>query len=206
MSDDSATSDELVVSVTRIEHLFVAPDADPLSPHESEVMGEPALLRVVRRLLAKRKLHGSPKLVVLLPEEQIAPESAERASAALRRYCALKLEDNENQLRILRAQALRLLLRGLLILVVCVGLSSLFRENVLGLLPPFLSGALGEGFNVLGWVMLWRPIEAYFFDPLPIRTSSNAHDFISALEVEIRPQSHADEHRRAGTWPPSHPG
>lgn len=179
---------ELVVQVAEISHLFTAPDTDPLAQHEGEVMGEPALLRVVRRLLAARKMDGAAKLVVLLPADKIEPGVVERARTALTRYCTLKLEDNDAQLRITRREAARLLLRGLLILAVCVALSSLFRSDAITFLPPFLRNTLGEGFNVIGWVMLWRPVEAFFFDPLPIRRSSAVHRFLSSLQLEIRPQ------------------
>ena len=179
---------ELVVQIAEISDLFTAPDTDRLAQYEGEVMGEPALLRVVRRLMAARKIDDSARLVVLLPADKIEPGLAERARAALTRYCTLKLEDNDAQLRITRREAARLLLRGLLILAICVALSSLFRSDVITFLPPFLRNTLGEGFNVIGWVMLWRPVEAYFFDPLPIRTSSAVHRFLSSLQLEIRPQ------------------
>jgi hypothetical protein len=35
---------------------------------------------------------------------------------------------------------------------------------------------------------LWRPVEAYFFDPLPLHTSNAVHRFLSSLSVEIRVQ------------------
>jgi hypothetical protein len=184
----SDSAEELIVKVSRIEHLFVAPDTDPLAQHEGEVMGEPALLRVVRHLLAARKLSGTHRLVVLLPGDKMAPGLADRVRAALERYCRLKLEDNDAQLRVLRHQAGRLLVRGLLILAVCVGLSSLFSSEALSFLPPLINNTLGEGFNVIGWVMLWRPVETYFFEPLPIRTSSEVHRFLKGLALEVRPQ------------------
>jgi len=187
-SDAHAGNQELVVRVAEVAHLFTAPDTDPLSQHEGEVMGEPALVRVVRRLLAARTLNEGSKLVVLLPAEKIEPGLSERVHAALIRYCTLKLEDNEAQLSITRREAARLLLRGLLILAICVGLSSLFASDTITFLPPFLKNALAEGFNVIGWVMLWRPVEAYFFDPLPIRRSSAVHRFLSSLRLEVRPQ------------------
>src|SRR3954447_17679954 len=187
-SEAGVENQELVVRVGEISHLFTAPDTDPLAQHEGEVMGEPALLRLVRRLLAARKMDDNIKLVVLLPVDKIEPGRAERARAALTRYCTLKLEDNDAQLRITRREAARLLLRGLLILAVCVALSSLFRSEVITFLPPFLRNTLGEGFNVIGWVMLWRPVEAYFFDPLPIRKSSAVHRFLSSVRLEIRSQ------------------
>jgi hypothetical protein len=187
-SDSGAEDQELVVQVAEVGHLFTAPDTDPLAQHEGEVMGEPALLRVLRRLMAARSLSAGGKLVVLLPAEKIEPGLVQRVHAALERYCTLKLEDNDAQLRITRREAARLLLRGLLILAVCVGLSSLFRADTITFLPPLLKNTLGEGFNVIGWVMLWRPVEAYFFDPLPIRRSSAVHRFLASLQLEIRPQ------------------
>ena len=188
-ADAFEPGEELVVEVGEIRDLFVAPDTDPLAQNEGEVMGEPALLRVVRKLMAAHKMSGVRKLVVLLPESKIEPGLTERARAALMRYCTLKLEDNDAQLKIMRREAGRLLLRGMLILLVCVGVSSVFRSETITFLPPLINNALGEGFNVIGWVMLWRPVETYFFNPLPIRTSSTVHRFLKSLQIEIRPQT-----------------
>ncbi len=179
---------EIEVTVGDVRDLFAAPERDPLALHEHEVMGEAALLRVVRILMGEGSLAGIHKLVVRLPADKIAPGLAERAHAALQRYCALKLEDNDAQLRIIRREAARLLLRGMLILLLCVGVSSVFRSDALPFLPPLVNNALGEGFNVIGWVMLWRPVEAFFFNPLPVRTSSTVHRFLATLQLEIRPQ------------------
>jgi len=190
MADARVSSEELVVQVGEIRDLFTAPDTDPLAPHEGEVMGEPALRRVARKLMAARRMSGARTLVVLLPENKIEPGLAERTRLALVRYCTLKLEDNDAELQVMRREAGRLLLRGVLILLVCVGVSSVFRSEAITFLPPLLSSALGEGFNVIGWVMLWRPVETYFFNPIPIRTSSTVHRFLKDLQIEIRPQPH----------------
>ena len=190
--DDAFSEDqELVVQVGEIRDLFAAPGTDPLAQHEGEVMGEPALLRLARKLMAARKMSGARKLVVLLPDDKIEPGLAERARVALVRYCTLKLEDNDAQLCLMRREAGRLLLRGMVILLVCVGISSVFRSETITFLPPLINNALGEGFNVIGWVMLWRPVETYFFNPLPIRTSSAVHRFLKSLQIEIRPQTGA---------------
>jgi hypothetical protein len=185
---EAGRGEDLVVQVREIRDLFTAPDTDPLAQHEGEVMGEPALLRVVRRLMASRSMSGARKLVVMMPADRIEPGLAERARAALVRYGTLKLEDNDAQLQSMRRQAGRLLLRGILILLVCVGVSSVFNSEAITFLPPLMNSTLGEGFNVIGWVMLWRPVEAYFFDPIPVRTSSAVHQFLKSLQIEIRPQ------------------
>jgi hypothetical protein len=189
MAEPDGSSEELMVRVGEIRDLFVAPDTDPLAQHEGEVMGEPALRRVARKLMAARKMSGARTLVVLLPGDKIEPGLAERAREALVRYCTLKLEDNEAELQIMRREAGRLLLRGMLILLVCVGVSSVFRSETITFLSPLINNALGEGFNVIGWVMLWRPVETYFFNPIPIRTSSAVHRFLKTLRIEVRPQA-----------------
>jgi hypothetical protein len=79
-----ADAEELVVQVGEVRDLFVAPDADPLAQHEGEVMGEPALLRVVRSLMAARKMSDTGKLVVLLPGDKLEPGLTERVRAAPR--------------------------------------------------------------------------------------------------------------------------
>jgi hypothetical protein len=178
---------ELRVDVRDINHLFVAPDIDPLSVREGEVVGEPALLRIVRKLMATRELDLAYKLVVHVPADRIDPALEERTRIALSRYSAIKIEDNEAQLRIMRREAGGLLVRGMLILLVCMGLSSLFNSETIPGIPPLIATTLGEGFNVLGWVMLWGPIEAYFFNPLPLHASNTAHRFLQKLRLEIRP-------------------
>jgi hypothetical protein len=187
-ADAHTPAGELVVQVGEVRDLFTAPEVDPLAQHEGEVMGEPALLRVVRRLMAARRMSDIRRLVVLLPGDKIEPGLSERVRAALQRYCSLKLEDNEDQMRLMRREAGRLLLRGMLILLICVGVSTVFRSEAITFLPPLVNNALGEGFNVIGWVMLWAPLEAYFSNPLPIRTSNAAHRFLKSLQIELRPQ------------------
>jgi len=177
----TATADqagqELVVRVSEIRDLFTAPDTDPLAQHEGEVMGEPALLRVARELMAARRMSGAHKLVVQLPADKIEPGLAERAQAWPVRYCTLKLEDNDAQLRVMRREAAGLMLRGLLILTVCMDMSSVFRSETIIFRPPRINSTLGEGFDVIGWVTRWRPVEAFVFNPTPVRTSTRAHRF-----------------------------
>src|SRR5262249_20750312 len=135
-ADASVPEQGLVVWGREIRDLFTAPDADPLAQDEGEVMGEPALRRGGRQTMGGAKPRGARALVVLLPDDKIEPGLAERARLALVRYCTLKLEDNDAELRLMRRDAGRLLLRGMLILLVCVGVSSVFRSETITFLPP----------------------------------------------------------------------
>ncbi len=42
-----------------------------------------------------------------------------------------------------------------------------------------------EGFVIIGWVAMWRPIEVLLYDWWPIREQRKIYDKIAALEVDI---------------------
>jgi hypothetical protein len=181
------TGRELVISVGDVGELFAAPAIDPFSPHDSRIVGEYGLQRVGRNLLAWTG-PVPERLVVLAPPEEFRPDLREELAAAVQRYCSVRVADNELRLRLMRAQGVRWLVRGALVLAVCIGVSSLFRNEAFPMLPPFLNAALGEGFNVIGWVMLWKPFEAFVFDPVPIKRENLVLGLLSRLDVEVRPQ------------------
>ena len=45
---------DIVIRLDTIDQLFNAPDLNPFSGEEVDVLGEPAMMRVVRRLQARR--------------------------------------------------------------------------------------------------------------------------------------------------------
>jgi len=71
IADTNAPVPNLVVRAGEICDLFTASDTDPLAQHEGKVMGEPALLRLARRLMTAREMGGRRKLVLLLRGDKI---------------------------------------------------------------------------------------------------------------------------------------
>lgn len=185
--DEIRRGDELRISVGDVAELFTAPETDPFSLHEPRIVGEPALLRAGRNLLA---WEGPPpqRLVVLIPAAHLRAGLDHEVAAALRRHCAVRVSDNRLRLALMRSHGVQWLLRGALILAVCIAASSVFRNQLIPALPPFLNAALGEGFNVIGWVMLWKPFEAFVFDPLPLRRDNRILEFLGRLPLELRAQ------------------
>ena len=64
---------DIVLRLDSLEQLFNEPDMNPFSEEEVDVLGEPALLRAVRRLLSRRirNWEGMPR-VIELPKDHIA--------------------------------------------------------------------------------------------------------------------------------------
>lgn len=178
---------ELRISLGDVADLFAAPAPDAFSRHETRLVGELGLQRIGRDLLAWEGPRPE-RLVVLVPPEQGRPGLGDELAAAVRRHCAVRVGDNRLRLELMRAHGVQWLLRGALILAVCIGISSVFRNELIPALPPFLNAALGEGFNVIGWVMLWKPFEAFVFEPLPLRRDNRILEFLGRLPIEVRAQ------------------
>ena len=76
---------DIIIRLDTIDQLFNAPDINPFSEEEVDVLGEPALLRAIRRLLAHRvKNWEGMRLILELPADQITPglEQADPRSSA----------------------------------------------------------------------------------------------------------------------------
>ena len=66
---------EITLSINSIDNLFLAPQLDPFSEQEVELLGQSALGRVLKKmepgsLTHRRTVH----LTVLLPPDQITPD------------------------------------------------------------------------------------------------------------------------------------
>jgi hypothetical protein len=187
----------LLIAVRELEHLFVDPPKNPFSSYEVEIMGESGLKRIVRLLSSTSAGalapfyhvgHKYKRIIVLLPHAAIQPDvTQQQARDALTLYCELQIADNQKELFITKRQNVRLLMFGFGMLLGCMGLSLLFSSEKT---PDALwTTTLAEGFNIIGWVFLWHPFEAYMYDPIPINIESRVYSFLNQMEIEIRPQS-----------------
>jgi hypothetical protein len=124
---------------------------------------------------------------VQLPPEKVTPDLHARVEQALRRYCAVRIADDQAQLRIMRSNGLRSLPSAILALGICLTLSYLFLSNVLTFLSPALNELLGQGFGIVSWVVLWHPVEAFLYDPIPLRREVSVLRYLAATDITIEP-------------------
>ena len=91
---------QVTVKLDDIAHLFVAPEFDPFSDQEAELLGQPALVYLLRQLGPDVLHQRHPiHLTVQLPPDKVTPDLKARAGQALRRFCAARIADHEAQLR-----------------------------------------------------------------------------------------------------------
>ena len=103
----TTSNTDIVIRLETIDQLFNAPDIDPFSEEEVNVLGRGRAMRAVRRLQAQRvRRWDDVRLVLELPADQITPGLEARTEEALQRYSAAKIEDNHLQIRLSRVRSL----------------------------------------------------------------------------------------------------
>ncbi len=174
----------ITLNLHDIRDLFVAPTIDPFSEHETIFMGQSGLERIINKLIEIPDHCPVPRIIVKLPGEKITKNLETRIHAIINRYANMKIEENEHQRKVLRANGLRELVPGLIFLVLCLVLATLIQSS---LIPGHgsLKTILGEGFTIIGWIVLWHPVEAFLYGPADLRKENKTFKLLKRLSIKI---------------------
>lgn len=186
----ASSSMDIVIRLDTIDQLFNAPDIDPFSDEEVDVLGEPALLRAVRRLQAHRiRNWEGVRLTLELPPDQITPHLEARSQEAVGRYCAAKIEDNKLQIRLSRVRSLIGLGMVTAISIVVIAVAYLLFGVVFADASDTVKGVVAASVSVFVWVILWDPMERLLFDWVQPRLENNILRKLQGIDIVIRPKS-----------------
>lgn len=178
----SACTIQLVIR--DIDHMFNAPAVDPLSPGILEILGITGSEILLQRLETRSgSLLTTVQLIV--PENKFSPGLAVRTENALRRFAATRILHQESLLRELRFHGWRLTGIATILLAFFLSLSSLFAGQWTEALRPLLRRTLEYGFEIIGWVMLWYPIEVLVFQPIAVKSRIKALRRLINLKVVV---------------------
>ena len=157
---------DVVLKLNSIDELFNAPDVNPFSENDIDVLGEAALPHAVRQMLARRIRHWhEARLVIQLPPDQITPDLQAQAQAAVRRFCTAKIEDNRLTIRLSRVRSAIGLAMVTIISAVVVGVAWLLFNTIFAAQADTTVAALVfASISVFVWVILWDPMEKLIFD------------------------------------------
>ena len=193
MSLTPSPDTQLVLQLQRIDELFNAPDVDPFSSREIDVLGEAGFdvlwKRMVRRWPQRPDLQ---RVIVQLPPDQLTPSLAESARTALRRYCAAKIEDNRQRRRFITRKALRLWAYAGLILLFALVLIFLFYVAPLQFLPGWLRAILSLLAVYAFALANWDALDSLLFDWAPFVRDNTTYRLISELDIRVEPQRGID--------------
>lgn len=181
------------VSVTlplqRIDELFNAPDANPFSTHEVEILGESGMdciKKRVTRILPRRP--DSLSVTLQLPPEEITPGLAERTSHAIQRYCSDRISNNRLQRGLVMQRSRRQFTGAILGTAVALLVMALLAINPLGLLPDVLRGILAVLSAFAIAVLVFDGLWSLVFDWVPFVQDNTVYTILMGMELAIEPQ------------------
>ena len=181
---------DIVIRLDTIDELFNAPDINPFSDEEVDVLGEPAMMRVVRRLQARRVRNWEGvRLIIELPPDQITPDLEARTEQAIRRYSNAKIEDNKLQIRLSRMRSLIGLAMVTALSILIIGVAYLLFNSVFADASDTVKGIVAASISVFVWVILWDPMEQLLFNWVQPRIENNILRKLQGIDIVIRPKS-----------------
>lgn len=164
------------ISLTKLAQLFNSLDPSPF--HERDLDDDAADYIVGS---AEEAPHSHPSaLVIILPPDQLS--EARAVPEAIHNYFAYRELQERRRLRTLYRDGRFTLVTGLAFLFCCVGI----RELVFSFGSGTASQILGEGALILGWVAMWRPLETFLYDWVPIRRRCQLYALLAKLPVFLR--------------------
>jgi hypothetical protein len=174
------SADEVTIRLKSPADLFRTVDTDMFLEHGRLVSGIDEVLQE----LTPRRLGPGRCLVILLPAEQVRPETSEHLRQAIQRYCRLRLRRTELALQSHRREAIASLGVGGLLFLIGLGLSFYFEQATQ---PTPLKLLLGDGvFLVIAWVGLWYPLDTFVFVRRPLLREKRVLEAVLSMGVTVR--------------------
>ena len=163
-------------------HMFNAPPIDPLSPSPSEVLGVSGARYVLQQFETRRQVKAET-LHLVLPHGQISLGLAEQTRLALQRYAEFRIQEQQALVRETRHRGWRVTVAALILSAFFVTLANFFASEATEGMRPVFRRTLEHGFEIIGWIMLWRPIDSLVFEPIAINHKIAALRRLMQLQV-----------------------
>ncbi|MDR3504179.1 MAG: hypothetical protein P4L79_16545 [Legionella sp.] len=175
-----------IVKIHDLIDLVVAPKQNPFSNYEPEYTGKAALPHAIRRWDSAGCKDFS-NIIIHLPSQKVEQTDKNKVSKMFYHYIKNRLEENKDNMFLFRRALTRSFRNAIIFLTFCMILVSIL--NAPSMLPnmPILRSVLTEGFTVIGWVALWRPVELLLNDLGILRKESTIYHKLLAADIQLVP-------------------
>ncbi|MGE5379067.1 MAG: hypothetical protein ACM3XO_28750 [Bacteroidota bacterium] len=179
----------IVLPLDNIDELFNAPDVNPFSTREVDLLGQAAMDCIEKRVTRYWPRKPSALHVTLqLPADQMTPGLVDDTRTAVRRYCANHIEGNRVHRQVVIRRALRQLAYAGLGSLVAFAIIALLWNSPLGLIPDSLRGVLIVLSALAVSVLLFDAVWAVAFDWIPFVQDNTVHTILMDMDLAIEPQ------------------
>lgn len=161
----------------RISRLYNSLDPAPFHEKELDAAADAYIVG------SAEDVGGRPfRLVIMLPQDELARPEAAQIPASIRNHFALREHNEHRRLRAEWQRGRISLAIGLGFLVLC-----LFARQLLLSWTGTVQSMLAEGVLIVGWVAMWGPLDVFLYGWWPIAGRRRLFAALANLAVELRP-------------------
>ena len=175
------------IRVGKLAQLFHDLDPYPFREKDLDKDAEEFIVSWARELPRDRPF----KIVVHMPEEQLALPEAQDVRPAVKQFFAYRAQVMTLELK----ELFRIGRRSLAIGFTVLFLSVLAGQTIARKIEPPRQSHRRE-LLIFAWVANWRPIEIFLYDWWPIVRRRDLYRRLGEAEVELRPYRPGDERRQ----------
>ena len=176
----STTATQIELNLSRISQLFNSFDPSPFHERDLDRDAEEYIVSSAEEAPRQRSL----SLVIYLPANQLLDAGPPDLNESIHHYFAYSETNEIRRLRLLFRDGRIALATGVLFLFACLLLRGLLRT--VG--DEAVFGILGEGLLIIGWVAMWRPLEIFLYEWVPISRRCRVFAKLSKIPVIVKPK------------------
>jgi hypothetical protein len=176
-AEDKVDAVAVELRLDRISRLYNSLDPAPFHEKELEVAADDYIVGSAEDA-GSRPI----RLVIMLPDAELARPEAEHVPASIRHHFDLRRDSERRRLRGMWRRGRVALLIGVAFLAAC-----LFGRSLLLASPSTAAHIVAEGLLIVGWVAMWGPLDIFLYGWWPIWSRYKLFDQLSRLDVEVQP-------------------
>jgi hypothetical protein len=170
---------ELTIHAPTLCELFSEREFDPFIGDPDTLASIPQIARFPNRTASL----ATVRLRIMLPPEEVSPQTQTRVERAIQRYCSHKLAELRFQMEEWRHEALSAFLWGFGFFAISLLLTAGIERA--GLLPDAIRTLAVETLVIAGWVIMWQPMDTLILGWLPIRKQERTFRAIASMHTTI---------------------
>ena len=171
---------KIEISLNRLTQLFNSLDPSPFHERDLDQDAEDYIVGSAEEISHRRPFC----LVIHLPADQVPEPDALSLADAVHNFFSYREAHERRRLRLLFRDGRIALAIGLAFLFCCVAL----REVIFSFQHNAASDIFGEGLLIIGWVAMWRPLEIFLYEWVPIRRRCRILATLATIPVTIQPK------------------
>jgi hypothetical protein len=176
--DPPAADAKIEINLGRLAQLFNSLDPSPFHERDLDRDAEEYIIGSAEGIPRQRRL----RLVVHLPADQLPGVGTPDLGDAIHHYFAYRETIERRRLRLLFRDGRIALITGLVFLFCCM----LIRELAFSFGHDAISDIVGEGMLIIGWVAMWRPLEIFLYEWVPLRRRCRILVRLATMPVTVQ--------------------